>query len=615
MADAVAGDSYKSPSLATGQSDTEVDVSAKEMKLRHLTRPQKKEYVDHNLTFSPKLNEVSLKLARRRSENLDSYQDRQQAFLEANRCRFDKEHTFKPVVSERSLLIVEKLGSTFHLRQQKHLEKKQKLQEDAYKHSPSFKPTINRTRGLPTKSISICPANQQIRHRYCEFPSRAKSMMGSCSMNGNLPECPSVTNITGKGLKVQTHQRPLSGSPSVQPLNLVCQVKERGRHVRMHTSPGLCGEDGGRSMIGEHRKQCSLTVGVPVKSKTMSVSCADHTKLKRIKAKADDILKSKKVFVVRGPYKAIRRGMRHRGWVEKDYSKGIVNENAGQTSPEGEGSFDNSGDYPNESSEEDFSDEDEYCLLSRAVRNSIPYFIWTVKREQDLYTCLRKDQFANHIKGSGAFTTKVGLCTNLQEALWLGDVDSRTFFPRCYRLSCDLDKECFIDDYRLTAAMCVLKIATNDSYKMLPAVSEGGIVVPKSVLSLAVRACQVHLNTLEHGDIEGSSTWLARPLGEPEWSILLMHYYNLVKCGGSIEGDDNILSLSSDVLDELEQHCPQLSVDGVYNVWIVKPGALSRGRGINCMNQLNDILELVSSPTYKKDSRWIVQKYIGELTV
>ena len=88
----------------------------------------------------------------------------------------------------------------------------------------------------------------------------------------------------------------------------------------------------------------------------------------------------------------------------------------------------------------------------------------------------------------------------------------------------------FLDDYRLTAAMCVLKIATNDSYKMLPAVSEGGIVVPKSVLSLAVRACQVHLNTLEHGDIEGSSTWLARPLGEPEWSILLMHYYNLVKC-------------------------------------------------------------------------------------
>ena len=135
----------------------------------------------------------------------------------------------------------------------------------------------------------------------------------------------------------------------------------------MHTSPGLCGEDGGRSMIGEHRKQCSLTVGVPVKSKTMSVSCADHTKLKRIKAKADDILKSKKVFVVRGPYKAIRRGMRHRGWVEKDYSKGIVNENAGQTSPEGEGSFDNSGDYPNESSEEDFSDEDEYCLLVGVV--------------------------------------------------------------------------------------------------------------------------------------------------------------------------------------------------------------------------------------------------------
>ena len=62
----------------------------------------------------------------------------------------------------------------------------------------------------------------------------------------------------------------------------------------------------------------------------------------------------------------------------------------------------------------------------------------------------------------------------------------------------------------------------------------------------------------------------------------------------------------------MEESYPQCSLH-TRNIWIIKPGAKSRGRGILVMDNLQEILRLASGSPYmpKRENRWVVQKYIG----
>ena len=60
----------------------------------------------------------------------------------------------------------------------------------------------------------------------------------------------------------------------------------------------------------------------------------------------------------------------------------------------------------------------------------------------------------------------------------------------------------------------------------------------------------------------------------------------------------------------MKKHWHQLDMDGMLNLWIVKPGNKSRGRGIVLVNKLEHVINKVNSNN-KTDNRYVVQKYIG----
>nr|XP_018878955.2 tubulin monoglycylase TTLL3 isoform X5 [Gorilla gorilla gorilla] len=372
-------------------------------------------------------------------------------------------------------------------------------------------------------------------------------------------------------------------------------------------------------------------------------SKASHmNRLRNAKIYVERAVKEKKIFTIQGCYPVIRCLLRRRGWVEKK-----MVHRSGPTLLPPQKDLDSSAMGDSDTTEDEDEDEDEefqppqlfdfddllkfdnldgtHVLMSRMVQNETPYFIWTTRR--DVLDCrfLSKDQMINHYAQAGSFTTKVGLCLNLRNLPWFDEVDANSFFPRCYRLGAEDDKKAFIEDFWLTAARNVLKLVVKSEWKSYPiqAVEEEAsgdkqpkkqeknpVLVSPEFVDEALCACEEYLSNLAHMDIDKD---LEAPLYlTPEgWSLFLQRYYQVVHEGAELRHLDTQVQRCEDILQQLRAVVPQIDMEGDRNIWIVKPGAKSRGRGIMCMDHLEEMLKLVNgNPVVMKDGKWVVQKYI-----
>ncbi|XP_068838869.1 tubulin monoglycylase TTLL3 isoform X7 [Capricornis sumatraensis] len=374
-----------------------------------------------------------------------------------------------------------------------------------------------------------------------------------------------------------------------------------------------------------------LSAGSLVLWRGFSKASQHMGRLRNAKIHVERAVKQKKIFMIQGRYPVIRCLLRQRGWVEKKMVHHL-----GTTLPQPHKDLDSSVMGDSDMTEEEDEDEEEafrpsqlfdfdellefddlhgkHALMSRMVRNEIPYFIWTTRR--DILDCrfLSKDQMINHYARAGSFTTKVGLCLNLRNLPWFDEADADSFFPRCYRLGAEDDKKAFIEDFWLTAARNVLKLVVKCEWKS-NSVDEGEaprdkqpkkqekkpVLVSPEFVDEALCACEEHLNNLAHMDIDKD---VEAPLHlSPEgWSLFLQRYYQVVHEGAELRYLDTQVQRCEDILQQLRAVVPQMDMEGDRNIWIVKPGAKSRGRGIMCMDHLEEMLKLVDcNPMMMKD--------------
>ena len=301
-------------------------------------------------------------------------------------------------------------------------------------------------------------------------------------------------------------------------------------------------------------------------------------------------------------------------------------------------------------------------VLNKDPKSTDFDFIWTLKTIDINYSLLRKEQIAGHFSRNGAITRKSGLCKNIKNLYYKG-IDPNNFFPRCYDLSDKNDMGDFIEDFKINKAISILKKIS----KQLNEGSDSLALYSENVIKTAIDIVQRNSNIIigEYSDINmNNAKTFVKFVTEKEWSLIgeeepntkvdINSYISSItqaariglhsneikfprlnlraqselpkklnslnitvkkKSSNKVTNINKISTKLSDIqkykapidslLSRLRSHQSQYIMNGVHNIWIIKPSNLSRGRGISVSNKLSTILD-----SHDDSNQIIVQKYI-----
>mmetsp|Transcript_2139 Transcript_2139/g.6520 ORF Transcript_2139/g.6520 Transcript_2139/m.6520 type:complete len:964 (+) Transcript_2139:305-3196(+) len=245
-------------------------------------------------------------------------------------------------------------------------------------------------------------------------------------------------------------------------------------------------------------------------------------------------------------------------------------------------------------------------------------FKWTINHGDINFEQLRPGQIVNHFPNSGPeIGTKVGLAKNLRSLQWLDKVDMNRFFPRMYNLANPWEMQDFVEDFVFVASHCEIVrflqgLPVSASTKAGWEDDKGGR--SRRILEAAYHVCGKYLDNKQKlrsldptGSVQGVLTMEDYLQLRPDCRTQPEKERESARKGRWDEADDaKMRSDMEAMLQRLQEDHIQLKMDGTRNVWIVKPGHGSRGRGIKCFD---DLIAIIKYATSRKKSA-IVQKYV-----
>ncbi|XP_025267487.1 tubulin glycylase 3A isoform X1 [Camponotus floridanus] len=368
-----------------------------------------------------------------------------------------------------------------------------------------------------------------------------------------------------------------------------------------------------------------------------------HERFLRIKQIVKDAITAHHTFMIYGKSRVIRDCMLKRGWCEKFYRR-----NSGGNKSLGNLTTSNRLFYFNEKTEhlyfiiynlhfskmiiiavdQHFSVEsspvvllagigdlkdhpNEYLLISRMLTNHTVDFLWNTGSDwpgwpgQD-----NKTTVFNRYCRAG-FTSKVGLCSSVRQMHWYYEAGvANTLFPRCYNICQNDQMHAFVEDFRLTGCLSLLKwLVDKVNIEDEEVVRSPTGTIPLKALDFAIKRCNDYISAQSHEDIDQE----AERVWSHQWDQFISWYYQIIH-GQALFIRTNVpfnkyVLASKHILKKMRKYWPQIDMDGIMNMWILKPGNKSRGRGIVLINKLEDVMAKVNQ-TGKPDTRYVVQKYI-----
>ena len=304
-------------------------------------------------------------------------------------------------------------------------------------------------------------------------------------------------------------------------------------------------------------------------------------------------------------------------------------------------------------------------VLNKDPKSTDFDFIWTLKTIDINYSLLRKEQIAGHFSRNGAITRKSGLCKNIKNLYYKG-IDPNNFFPRCYDLSDKNDMGDFIEDFKINKAISILKII---SKQLNEGNENSISLYSESVIKTAIDIVERNSNIIigEYSEIKmNNAKTFVKFVTEKEWSLIgeeepntkvdINRYISTITQAARIglhsneikfprlnlraqselpkklnsltitvkkKSSNKVTNVNKNkistklseiqkykapiesLLSHLRSHQSQYIMNGVHNIWIIKPSNLSRGRGISVSNKLSTILD-----SHDDSNQIIVQKYI-----